>query len=56
MYHQIHSLFYLLKYENEKSFKLLIVWGVFQKYAEKSHNFTSAAWILLKLMDIIHVP
>ena len=27
--------------------------GVFQKYAEKSHNFTSAAWILLKFMDMI---
>ena len=27
--------------------------GAFQKYAEKSHNFTSAASILLKFMDII---
>ena len=27
--------------------------GAFQKYAEKSHNFTSTASILLKFMDII---
>ena len=27
--------------------------GAFQKYAEKSHKFTSAASILLKFMDII---
>ena len=35
---------------------LIEIWhirGAFQKYAEKSHNFTSAASILLKFMDIL---
>ena len=46
-----HKMLFCEKYSLKK--QLSTIRGVFQSYAEKSHNFTSAALILLKFMDII---